>query len=254
MIRSSFIFLDGIGKKKERRLWASGIGSWEEFLRTDKIRGIPIWRKRHYDRQIRKAKESLYSFNAAYFHRLLPKSEHWRMYSFLREDAVFLDIETNGVEKNAEITVVGLFDGISTKTMIKGINLDFNQLKSELSRYKLIVTFNGAVFDVPFIKKRHSSVLPAVPHFDLRFACKKVGLSGGLKEIEKRLGIKRNKIVEGMYGGDALTLWRMWRGSGDDYYLKLLVEYNEEDVINLKTIADHVYSEMKKLCLSGLPK
>ncbi len=30
----------------------------------------------------------------------------------------------------------------------------------------------------------------------------------------------------------------MYRASGDEYYLNLLVEYNEDDVINLKTVAD----------------
>ena len=58
--------------------------------------------------------------------------------------------------------------------------------------------------------------------------------------LEKKLGIKRSRIIEKMYGGDALLLWRMFRASGDDYYLRLLVEYNEEDVFNLKKIADHV--------------
>ena len=36
----------------------------------------------------------------------------------------------------------------------------------------------------------------------------------------------------------------MYKASGDDYYLKLLVEYNEEDVINLKKVADY--------CVDGL--
>ena len=61
------------------------------------------------------------------------------------------------------------------------------------------------------------------------------------------MGIKRqNKIVEKMYGGDPAKLYRMWRGSGDERFLKLLVEYNEEDVINLKQIADHAYSKLKE--------
>ncbi len=49
-----------------------------------------------------------------------------------------------------------------------------------------------------------------------------------------------------MYSGDALTLWKMYRDSGDDYYLDLLIEYNEEDVINLRYIADLVYKKLKE--------
>jgi uncharacterized protein YprB with RNaseH-like and TPR domain len=48
-----------------------------------------------------------------------------------------------------------------------------------------------------------------------------------------------------MYGGDAIKLWRIFRASGDEYYLNLLVEYNEEDVINLKKISDYVIKKLK---------
>ena len=48
-----------------------------------------------------------------------------------------------------------------------------------------------------------------------------------------------------MYSGDAALLHRMWRGSGNSQYLQLLVEYNEEDVINLRKIAEHVYGKLK---------
>jgi len=37
----------------------------------------------------------------------------------------------------------------------------------------------------------------------------------------------------------------MYRVTGDDYYLKLLVEYNEDDIINLKTIADYCVKKLK---------
>jgi uncharacterized protein YprB with RNaseH-like and TPR domain len=73
-----------------------------------------------------------------------------------------------------------------------------------------------------------------------------VGLNGGLKEVENKLGIRRNKIVEGLYGGDALALWRIYKNTGDEYYLNLLIEYNEEDIINLKRIASVVVDTLKK--------
>ena len=99
---------------------------------------------------------------------MLPKNEHWRLYDFFKEEAVFLDIETNGLSNSNYITVVGLFNGVDTKIMVRGINLDFNALKQELKKYKLIVSFNGSVFDMPFIEKRYPGVLPQIPHFDLR--------------------------------------------------------------------------------------
>jgi len=131
--------------------------------------------------------------------------------------------------------------------MIRGINFNVKSLKEELRKYKLIITFNGASFDLPYINKRFPNLVPdIIPHWDLRFSCYKIGLSGGLKNIEKTLGIRRGKIVKDMNGGDAILLWRKYQATGDEYYLKLLVEYNEEDIINLKQIAEHVYEELKR--------
>jgi len=247
MIRNCFLVLNGIGEQTQNRIRHSGIRSWNDFLNADKIKGISASRKLFYNRELIKASKKLFDSDAEYFASILPKTEHWMLYDFFKEDAVYLDIETDGLDQTADITVVGLFDGYETKTMIKGINLDFVALGEELKKYKMIVTFNGTVFDLPFIKKRYPKVLPDVLQFDLRFACSRIGLRGGLKEIEKKLGIRRNKIIEKIYGGDALLLWRMYRGSGDEHYLKLLVEYNEDDTINLKKIAIHTYDELKKL-------
>ena len=170
---------------------------------------------------------------------------------YFKDESVFLDIETTGLDRNNDdITVIGLFNGIETKTMIKGINFDLKELKNELKKYKLIVTFNGASFDVPFINKLYPGLLPIIPNFDVKSITNRLNLKGGLKEIEKKLGIKRNRIIEKFYGGDALTLWKMYRATGDDYYLNLLVEYNEEDIINLKKIAEHCIDKMKKQFLA----
>jgi len=245
MIQNSFIFLEGVGNTLEKNLWEQNITSWTSFINSKNIKGISKKRKLYYDRQLMHAQHSLNTYNTRHFLDLLPQSEMWRLYSFFKDEAVFLDLETTGVNNYDQITVVGLYDGLNTKTMIKGINLDFNNLKQELKHYKLIITFNGSTFDIPFIKKRYPELLPDIPNFDLRVACQRVGLTGGLKQIEKQLGIERNNIIERLCNGDPLTLWRMAKASGDDYYLKLLVEYNEEDCYNLKKIADYVTKELE---------
>ena len=255
MITNTFIFLERIGDKLEQNIWKNGIYDWDSFLKRNNIKGLSKHRKLYYDRKILNARKALYNFDSSYFLDLLPQSEMWRLYDFFREDAVFLDIETTGLSKiNDDITVFGLYDGINTKIMIKGINMDFNSLKKELQKYKMIVTFNGASFDLPFIEKRYPSLLPNIPNFDVKSIANKLGLKGGLKNIEKSLGIKRSNIVDKFYGGDALTLWRMYRATGDDYYLNLLVEYNEYDIINLKIVAEHCVKKMKEKVLNGIVK
>jgi uncharacterized protein len=253
MITKSFILLDKIGPETERRLWEQGIKDWNSFLSNNVIEGISPLRKGHYDRKLREAKNALYSLDSAHFVPLIPQAETWRLYDFFREEAVFLDIETSGMSMDHDITVVGLYDGQNTKSMIRGVNLNYQALKEELSRYKLIVTFNGASFDLPFIRKRYPGLLPFVPHMDLRTVTGRLGYSGGLKAIEKEFGVERRELVNGLSGGDAVTLWRMYRGSGDEHYLNLLVEYNEEDVINLKKIADSCCKRMEnEICLASV--
>ena len=247
MIKNSFIFLERVGKKLEQNIWKNGIYDWDSFLKIRKIKGLSKSRKMYYDRKVIDAKKALYNIDSSYFNDLLPQSEIWRIYEFFKEDAVFLDLETTGLNKNNnDITVFGLYDGINTKIMIDGINLDYNLLKKELKKYKLIVTFNGASFDLPFVEKIYPDLIPKIPHFDVKVLANKLGLKGGLKNIEKTLGIKRTNIIEKFHGGDALTLWKMYRATNDDYYLNLLVEYNEYDLINLKIVAEYCFKKMKE--------
>ena len=251
MITQSFIFLERVGHKIEQTIWNNGIYDWDNFLKNQKIKGMSRYRKLYYNRKILNAKKALYNFDSSYFIDLLPQSEMWRLYDFFKEDAVFLDIETTGLSKlHDDITVFGLYDGLNTKLMIKEINLDYKSLKKELDKYKLIVTFNGASFDLPFIEKRYPNLLPKIPNFDVKSLTDKLGLKGGLKNIEKELGVKRKEIIEEFNGGDALTLWRMYRATGDDYYLNLLVEYNEYDIMNLKLVAEKCVKKMKERILT----
>ncbi|MEK6984372.1 MAG: ribonuclease H-like domain-containing protein [Nanoarchaeota archaeon] len=248
MITNTFIFLERIGYKLEKNIWENGIYDWDSFLKRNKIKGLSRHRKLYYDRKISNARKALYNFDSGYFLDLLPQSEMWRLYDFFKEDAIFLDIETTGLSKDVnDITLIGLYDGLNTKIMIKGINLNFNELKKELQKYKLIVTFNGAVFDLPFIEKIYPGSLPKIPNFDVRAITDRLGLRGGLKNIEKTLAIKRSHTIEKFYGGDALTLWKMYRATGEEYYINLLVEYNEYDIINLKIIAEHCVKKIKNM-------
>ena len=247
MIRSTFSFLPGIDDKTQENIRLQGIRNWNDFLNARFLKGLSPKRKYYYDRVLKEASQALIGGNASFFAERVNSGEHWKLYSHFKDEAVFLDIETTGLEHVDQVTVVGLYDGSNTKTMVKGINLDSQKLKETLSPYKYLVTFNGSVFDIPFLERCYPGSIPKLPHLDLRFACRKIGLTGGLKEIEKKLGIWReNPLVQRMHGGDAVTLWRMYKATGDDHYLNLLVEYNEEDIINLKRIADVVCGELMK--------
>lgn len=247
MIKNTFMLLNGISSEKEKRLWKEDVADWDSFIKKDKISGISKKRKLVYNYQLYQAKRALMDEDTKFFSEFLPQKEHWRLYNNFKDSCVFLDIEVSCVS-GGYITCMTLYDGYETMTFVKNNNLDFPTIKRILSKYKMIVTFNGSVFDIPFLRKLHPNLIPQMLSWDLRHSCALLGLDGGLKQVERELGIKReNIIVERMYGGDPLKLWRTFLATGDRYYLNLLVEYNQEDTVNLKFIADKIFKELIRL-------
>ncbi len=249
MLTNSFIFLDGISDKGEQNIWNQGILSWNDFFAMKRVKGISPIRKIFLDNEINNAKKALLGNDSGFFWKRLQKRKAvmWKLYPHFKDEAVFLDIETAGWNKGSFVTVVGISDGFDSRILVKGINLDFGIVRKIVSHAKLLVTFNGSAFDIPILR-RYIKDFPDVPHLDLMRVCESAGLSGGLKEIEMKLGIARNLDYD-IKGGDAISLWRMYSASGNDEYLKLLMRYNEEDVINLKRIADVVVQRLIGHCL-----
>lgn len=243
MLIESFIFLDKVGRKTEQHIWQQDVPNWQEFRERKSIPSFSSLRKGYYDRQLEKAEKALRHFDVDFFTQKFPASETWRLYETFQEDAVFLDIETSGWY--GDITVIGLHDGEETKTMVRGFNFGKEMLKQELSKYKLLITFNGSSFDLPVLK-RYFQFMPKLLHIDLRFVCRSIGLTGGLKAIERMVGMKRAEEIEHITGEDAVYLWNMWKISGEQKYLDLLVQYNEADCMNLKPLADFAVKELWK--------
>ncbi|NLT67642.1 MAG: exonuclease, partial [Acidobacteria bacterium] len=65
--------------------------------------------------------------------------------------------------------------------------------------YKLIVTYNGKCFDIPFIEYYFGIKLDCA-QIDLRYVLSSLGIKGGLKGCEKRLGIQRPPGMEELDG------------------------------------------------------
>jgi uncharacterized protein len=244
MLEHTFIHVQGIGEKTERSLWGRGILTWEDFLaRGDRI--FPLARDCFVRDQL---EDSLnHRQDPIYFRDRLPPSEHWRLYESFRERAVFLDIETGGGYQGLEeITLIGIYDGREFRTFLNGANLpDF---EIAISRFDLVITFNGTSFDLPLIRRSFPHIaLPAV-HIDLRFVLRRLGYRGGLKKIERDLGVQRESAIEGMDGFDAVRLWNAFQW-GDQGALDLLIRYNAADVLNLKPLMDMASREVKNRLL-----
>jgi len=244
MIHHTFCFLPGIGEKLERRLWKSGILTWDDFLSAGDVDFLTADSKRQYDTMLLQAQEYIEQRNVSYFARHLQNSEHWRLFKVLRDSAVALDIETNGstAHDGGRVTVVGLYDGFDYTALVQGVNLTRTKLAAELARYRYVITFFGAVFDLPYIREAYGLSID-LPHFDLCFSGRKVGLRGGLKRVEELLGIPRDATVTGFNGFDAVRLWQdAERGNSDA--LELLITYNRCDTVNLFGLASIIFERL----------
>lgn len=247
MIRNTFCTLDGIGEKLERRLWRDGILTWDAFTGADKVLGFSREKKNFLDDCLMQDAAQLSSDNAIYFARRIKRREHWRLFDFFKDSVVCLDIETNGFQPNSGgyVTVVGLYDGYDYKSFVRGENLSAESLQRELSRYKCLITFYGAAFDIPFIVRSFSGVKFEMPHFDLCFAAKRLGMKGGLKRLEHELGIVRDESVHGLDGYDAVKLWEHAK-KGSLEAMDTLIKYNREDTVNLLQIAYIFYERLRQ--------
>jgi uncharacterized protein YprB with RNaseH-like and TPR domain len=241
MITSTFCLLQGVGRTTERRLWREGIATWTDFLAASSIRGISAGRKALYDVGVSEAHSRYIHNDARYFGLVLPKREQWRLYEWLRERAVYLDIETDSY---GQITVVGCYGRGRFTSFVRGESLNAPQLADELSRYDLLVTFCGTTFDLPILLARFPSLPLDQPHIDLCFMGRQLGYRGGLKAIEAQLGIARAGDLQGLNGHDAVLLWNRWRHGHDEEAGARLLGYNEADCVNLERLAGTCYREM----------
>ncbi len=242
MIARSFIHLPGIGYGTERRLWRSGVRSWRDFVeRSAPVRGISARRWSELRGQVRTSLAALEALDHPYFSRRLPPREHWRALQRFRRKTAYLDIETSGLGGWADVTVVGVYDGVRTRTYIHGENLD--ELADDLGDFALLVTYNGAAFDLPFLQRRLPGVEWNHLHVDLRYPLRRLGFSGGLKSVERAVGLQRSPDIAHLDGFDAVRLWNEYQ-AGSDEALELLVRYNTADITNLELLAERVYGQL----------
>ncbi len=247
MIKSTFTILEGIGRKTEKRLWAQGIKSWEYFLESPYIERLSQIKKKAYDRQLLEANTQIENLNVHYFLQFLEKRQHWRLFDSFGDHAIYLDIETTGGSpKDGELTVVGISNGKEVKAFVQGINLTAENLEEAFYGAKMLVTFYGSVFDIPFLRYKFPHLDFNLPNFDLCFAARRLGLKGGLKSVETQVGIQRDAGVSWMNGWDAVMMWQAYYMLGREDALDLLLKYNREDTQNLINLAQIVYQGLRR--------
>lgn len=238
MLTNTFCHFPGVGEKTELGLWSAGFTSWQSLLEGAIARRVkPAW--------VRLAEKSLErhtSRHLGFFSDRLPARCHWRLYQDFQDTAAFLDIETTGMSGADEITTIALYDGRSIRWYVNGHNLD--AFVRDVQDYRLLVTYNGKCFDVPFIERYFGVRLPQA-HIDLRHPLRSLGLTGGLKGCERQLGLARPGM-EGVDGYVAVLLWHEYRNFRNPKALETLLAYNIQDAVVLQTLMVHAHNQKVK--------
>jgi tRNA(Arg) A34 adenosine deaminase TadA len=156
-------------------------------------------------------------------------ASHFTRYARFVATACYLDIETTGLSPQHSVpSVVGLLVGDQFFQWHGEDITDINLLDA-LPGDATIHTYNGHRFDLPFLeyhlKIKFRSRFNTV---DLMFDCWRHGLRGGLKKVQRTLGIGRQD--EEANGYMAVVLWQRWLREGDQDALTRLLAYNREDV------------------------
>jgi len=247
MIRHTFQQLTGIDKEMEARLWKNGITSWDRLRRNPTIlrelgdeRFFPdevLWELDHCEK-------ALEVKDAHFFWNKLPYEETWRLYKDLPHSFYALDIETTGLDYPHRVTCVCVYDGEEIYQFTRSRNLDeFHDFWLD-RKSPILVSYNGYKFDIPFLARSMQWKNP-FPHLDLMHVLHKMGIKGGLKGSELKLGITRESSLQALDGRQAVRLWNQYVETDISDYLELLVRYNQEDTVNLHKILSIVYDTKK---------
>lgn len=233
-LERTFQVVKGVGPWRERDLWARGVDGWPAY-RAQLASGPVLGGKLDalVSERIGLAEQAFRDRNWAALAGLVPSREHWRIAAQLTDELAYLDLEADDA---GEPTIIGVKDrqGVASFRRDTG----FEGAEERLASSWGWVTFNGGAYDVPVLRRKFPQLPRPAIHVDLRFLARRARLPGGLKDVERTIGIGRPRHLEGLKGLDAIRLWREWTINRELAALRILVEYNLYDAINLHTLLE----------------
>jgi len=248
VLTSTYIHIPGVSWKTERALWSQGAWTWYDFLADPRRYRTGTVGSQRLEKALAQSLCKLEKGEHQFFRKSLLAREAWRVFPEFRDKLIYLDIETTG-SRCADVTVVGAWDGARYHSFVKDYNLF--EFPDFLNRYSVVVTFFGAGFDLPVLRKRFPTAVFDQIHIDLCPVLRRIGLRGGLKSIERAIGIERSERTRGLTGYDAVRLWRAASG-GNSEAMDTLLEYNREDVRNLEPLMEHAYAVLRRISLDAV--
>ena len=253
-LASNLKLMPGIGVQTEMKLKEDGFKTFYDLL------DHPIYSK-NAEKLIEKIEKDCFIKEFNLFKRLnkYPNSKHSTLKSLSSLDPFnlkFMDIETLGLS-SAPIILIGIAE-------IKGNYIESNQyllrnkeeepalIESYLSHIdeaSVHVSYNGAIFDIPFIKNRARLYRMKCnldqPHFDLIYPARSLWKDKlpncKLTTIEEHLfNIKREDDVPGAYIPDYYRTYLTTKNIGP---LIPIIEHNCMDIVSLAHFLMRIYEE-----------
>ena len=244
LLRRSFQHLPGISAAKEEKLRSEGLQDWNDLLLLATAQ-LDLFGKRGsaLGSAVEASEEALANGDVEFFRERLPRREFYRIAASFPELCVFLDIESTGLSRYYDqVTLVGWSAGRRYAVLIDPT--ETCELERDLSAQSIVVTFNGTLFDLPFLAHRFNTDWSGVMHVDLRYLAKRAGLTGGQKKIELTIGFARETPLEGMTGAEAVGLWFDYK-EGDLSALRKLIRYNHADIEGMKFLFEQVVGRLE---------
>lgn len=235
MLKYTFQHIDGFGGLKELDFWKKGIYTWDDYQTKFSYKDT-LFPDEGFKSKL---DDSIFAFekgDANFFAKTLKPVEYYRIALSYPKDVMFLDIETTGLSKYYDhITQIGWSFEDKFHVFYKGLN--DSEFIDAIKRAKCIVTYNGSIFDIPFIKNEFKDLEFPICQIDLRFFSKRFGYTGGLKKIESEIGYIRTLESSEIAGEIAPVLWHKYK-EGNINALKQLIHYNQNDVESMKLLLD----------------
>ena len=189
---------------------------------------------------LEESRMALDSNSYGFFQERFKGPDKWRAIPSILERGLarkvaYLDIESTGLgfpPATNSTTIAVLFDGELHVEYLNARKRDLMQHVQENA--ECLVTFNGASFDLPFLRREFELDLRNA-HVDLRYWFAKHGVKGGLKKIQQAYPDLHQRESMDIDGFDAVKLWRMHEW-GVKNALETLMTYNAEDTIILEAL------------------
>ncbi len=226
----------GIGPIREQHLRSIGVSEWRDLLRID---GQMSLLPSRMDSAVLELEDRYAAEDVRFFYRLLPRRLSYLLALEFPHLVSFVDIKSTGLSRVYHtVTLVGWLGGDEYSYELVGRHGEISEeFLAGLSSRPLVVTFNGSLFDLPFLGS--IAEMPDIASIDLRYLCFRFGYPGSQKVVEADLSISRPNAYSEVRGEDAPALW-FKATRGDIPSLRRLVYYNFLDVRGMVRILKKV--------------